>query len=54
MMVRKDKVDTHKSTEVICPRGEVLQYTVTNVLQNNKRNNNAGIVREVPHRRPNV
>lgn len=52
MVVRKDKVDAHKSIEAMCPRETrggctILSPIVPNVLQNNKRNNNAGIVREV-------
>jgi hypothetical protein len=50
MAVKKDKVDVHKLIEVICPeetRGEVCTIRRNNVIQNNKRNNNGGIVREV-------
>jgi hypothetical protein len=52
MVLRKDKVDTHKSMGSSVPKKPeevctIRSPIVPNVLQNNKRNNNAGIVREV-------
>jgi len=51
MVAKKDRVDAHESMEVISVPEEACTIRcpiVTNVQENNKRNNNADIASEVP------